>query len=321
MNTPKFWYSKSLLAYLLYPLSLFYRLGFYIDYYLKSKKIKRFEKPIISVGNLNIGGGGKTPSAIALGKILIENGYKVHFVSRGYKGNSITPTLVNKNELAHNVGDEPLLLSKIAPTWVGPNKVSSIKKAIENGADIILLDDGHQSHYIHKDLSIICVDSEMGFGNGMLIPAGPLREPKVFGFNRADIFFNIHGYNHNFPHDKSVFTLTAETKINSDLVGEKIVAFAGIAIPKKFNRSLKKMGLSILDFVSFSDHHFYSEEDIDHLFAIANRLNAKLCTTEKDWVRLPKQIREKVYYVDYRLTFEDSSAVLDLIKAKLKLSH
>jgi tetraacyldisaccharide-1-P 4'-kinase len=174
LNFPKFWQSRTLLSYILLPFSILYYFGFK----LRALITVPFKSPIpiICIGNINLGGSGKTPIALSVARFFIEKGKKVIFVSKGYKGRLIGPVKVEPSHTATDVGDEPLLLSKLADCIIAKCRKTGVKAAATEGADIIIMDDGMQNPTIYKDLSIIVVDGEIGFGNGFLLPAGPLRE-------------------------------------------------------------------------------------------------------------------------------------------------
>lgn len=187
------------------------------------KKPQYFQIPIISVGNIVCGGAGKTPTAIALGHLLQERGYKVHFVTRGYGGKEKGPLAVDLSfHKAWDVGDEPLLLAQCAPTWVAKKRSQGVQKAIENGAQLIILDDGHQTARLYKDISFVVIDLLQGFGNGCVIPAGPLREDLAEGIKRADGFIgigtgelNIHkGHHFTTPHPPQVAISPTRREVN-----------------------------------------------------------------------------------------------------------
>jgi tetraacyldisaccharide 4'-kinase len=190
MKTPFFWYQpQGFFSTLLGPLGWFYGKGGKLI--SAFKKPKRLQIPIISIGNIVCGGAGKTPTAIALMHLLTERGYKVHFVTRGHGGKERGPLAVDLSyHKAWDVGDEPLLLAQHAPTWVAKKRFEGVKKAIENGAQLIILDDGHQTN-LYKDVSLVVIDLLQGFGNECVIPAGPLRENLFEGLKRADGFIGV----------------------------------------------------------------------------------------------------------------------------------
>jgi len=195
VKTPSFWYKpRGALSTLLCPLGWLY--GGIGRVAVLFTKPHRFPIPIISVGNIVCGGSGKTPTAIALAQLLQTRGYTIHFVTRGYGGREQGSLLVDPS--AHrpfDVGDEPLLLTQHAPTWVAKKRAEGVTAAIDNGAQIVILDDGHQTKGIHKDISFVVVDLLQGFGNGCVLPAGPLRESLKSGLKRADVLFLLYAQN------------------------------------------------------------------------------------------------------------------------------
>ena len=191
MKTPNFWYNKSGILSLIFLLPSFIYILAITIYRILSKPYCS-NIPVVCIGNITAGGTGKTPAAIAITERLKGMGLKPQIVSRGYRGSEKGPLLVdNKIHNVNQVGDEPLLLSNYAPTWVSKKKVLGVKAAIQAGADIIILDDGFQNMSVHKDLSIVIADASLGFGNEHIIPAGPLREKFTSGIKRADILISI----------------------------------------------------------------------------------------------------------------------------------
>jgi tetraacyldisaccharide 4'-kinase len=285
--------------------------------------------PVICIGNLNAGGTGKTPTTIALIERLAQRGHtSVHIVSRGYGGKLSGPIRVDPaRHTAADVGDEPLLLTAFAATWVSRDRAAGVKAAEANGATAILLDDGFQNPSVTKSLSIIVVDAGIGFGNGRCIPAGPLREPVTTGLARADFLLSIGA-----PADQTRFTaqwgpkitppqLTGHhepIKMGMDWHGLRVLAFAGIGNPEKFFTTLRDQGAILAATVALDDHQPLSAALLQRLQAQAKSLHAQLVTTEKDAVRLPDALRSQVLTLPVRLQLNDWSP-LDAALAKLGL--
>ena len=238
-NTPSFWYPKDsdelpLKARILKPLSMLYACGFKIHQGLNTPQTT--EVPVVCIGNLSAGGTGKTPTCISFSKIVKEAGIakNPYFLMRGYGGAERGPLLVNPNKhTAWDVGDESLILAQHAPTIISADRVAGANLAAAQGADLVIMDDGLQNPGIHKDIKIIVVNGEMGFGNGLMMPAGPLREPLKNGLKKADAFFLIGedqtGACDLFPKDIPVFK--ASLKANKDKLppkNQKYIAFAGL---------------------------------------------------------------------------------------------
>ena len=191
LKAPKFWYKKNdtYLSNSLYPLSLLFRFGTKIRNFISRKSPSSI--PVICIGNIVVGGAGKTPVALKIGNLLKLNGYNPHFVSRGYGGVERSNVLVKEWHSAKSVGDESLLLAEVAPTWIGQDRNKSFILAKEKGADCIIMDDGFQNSALQKDFSIIVVNGEQGFGNKRVIPSGPLRESISSGISRANLVIVI----------------------------------------------------------------------------------------------------------------------------------
>ena len=318
LKAPKFWYLKkdSLLSNSLYPFSLLFRLGTKIRN-LASRE-RKSKLPIICVGNIVIGGAGKTPVSLKIGSMLKKAGYNPHFISKGYGGLEKNNTLVKDWHSPKSVGDEPLLLSEIAPTWIGIDRNKSFELASENGADCIVMDDGFQNPTLQKDFSIIVINAEQGFGNKRVIPSGPLRESINRGLSRTNLVITIGEISASVRNKipKHIPLIGANFKIKEDdwmLKGQKITAFAGIAYPEKFFNSLKLVKANVVDEISYSDHHIYSENDLLYLAEIANKNKSILVTTKKDMVRIPKNFRSLVKTIDGFIKLDDEKLLLEIL--------
>ena len=209
LKAPKFWYKKNdtYLSNSLYPLSLLFRFGTKIRNFVSRKSSTGI--PVICIGNIVVGGAGKTPVALKIGNLLKLNGYNPHFVSRGYGGVETSNVLVKEWHSAKSVGDESLLLAEVAPTWIGQDRNKSFILAKEKGADCIIMDDGFQDFSIKKDLNIICFNNIDAVGNGLMLPAGPLREP-LKNINEAQIVIINGKRNKNFENKIKSISRNAE---------------------------------------------------------------------------------------------------------------
>lgn len=326
MKAPRFWFKPphdfDLRAALLSPLGALY--GYATARRVGKAAVMRAKCPIICIGNINAGGTGKTPTTIALAQHLIYGGYDVHIVSRGYGGSLKGPTEVQPTRhLATQVGDEPLLLAAFARTWVSNDRGAGIKLAIDAGAQIILMDDGFQDPKVHKDLSLVIVDADKGFGNGKCIPAGPLREPVSAGLRRADAIFSIGDaaaqarFQHTWGTAISLPHITGQLdplETGMDWTSGRYIAFAGIGHPEKFFATLRGLGATILRSEALDDHQPLTSALMKRLKAEARQQNAQLVTTEKDAARLPRDFRMDVIALPVRLTMSDPTALDTLLK-------
>ncbi len=269
---------------------------------------------MICVGNISVGGAGKTPTAIALARMLVALGRSPHFLTRGYRGREAGPLRVDVERHDFKaVGDEPLLLARAAPTWVARDRAAGAKAAVAAGADCIVMDDGFQNPALVKDLSLVVVDGGYGFGNGRVLPAGPLREPIAAGMARADAVVLIGDDTAEArPHcaGKPVFEARiVPNAAGARFAGKKVVAFCGIGRPDKFFATLKGLGAELAEAIPFPDHHAFSESDIMLACEIASERGAVPVTTEKDFVRLPAEARRMVEALAIRVEWATPAAV------------
>jgi len=330
MQAPRFWRKSKWhpFALALAPLGWIY--GAETARRLRRGAWEKLSVPVICVGNINAGGTGKTPTVIALASLLAARGVAAHVVSRGYGGHVDGPLRVDEMvHVAADVGDEPLLMAAFAPTWVAKDRALGAKAAIAAGAEVILLDDGFQNPALHKALSFVVVDAAVGFGNGRVLPAGPLREPVAAGLKRADVVVSIGSekaqaaLGAHWPEIATLPRLHAALKplqMGMDWQGARVLAFAGIGRPEKFFSSLAREGAEIVAQHSFADHAPYSAAVLQRLLKEASALGAQLVTTEKDAARLPASFRPQVLAFPVRLEFADEGALEALLnKAGIEL--
>ena len=285
---------------------------------------ERAGAPVVCVGNFVAGGAGKTPAAIALARMLTADGRRVAFLSRGYGSPPrAEPLLVDANvHISRDVGDEPLLLARFAPCWVSADRLLSARRAIEAGANALILDDGLQNPSLAKDLAFAVVDGEVGFGNGLCVPAGPLRAPLAVQMAQVRALIVIGGDDAMTERvaasarGKLILraTLEPDAVASAPLIGREVVAFAGIARPQKFYATLKRIGAQIVSTRDFPDHHPFTQREIEALIEEAGRRGALLATTEKDRVRLTSSQAKTVVILPVSLRFETPKAVEPMLR-------
>ena len=318
IRTPKFWKEKwSVISLLLSPISLIYAL--ITQYRVRRKSVYEASIPVICVGNITVGGSGKTPVCLYLAEKLQEK--NPFFLSRGYGARSKFKGLVTADLTAESTGDEVQLLAETAPTVVNHNRSIGAKTAEASGAGLIIMDDGYQNPTLKKDVNIVVFDGSYGIGNGRIFPAGPLRESIETGLKRAQAVIIIGNDENNlqaeiaekFPQLRILKgTISADEKQLEELKDKRLLAFSGIAHPNKFYRTLRDNGLDVRGTKDFPDHHFYREKDLLQLEQEASIYSASLITTRKDYVRLNSMWQNKIKVLDINLHLSDEERFLNI---------
>jgi tetraacyldisaccharide 4'-kinase len=332
LEAPFWWYRrKGALASALAPVGRLY--GRLVEARAARVAPYRSLLPVICIGNFTAGGGGKTPTAIAVAALLAELGARPAFLTRGYGGASKGPVPVAKGQRAEEVGDEPLLLAEVAPTMVAADRAAGAVALEATEAAVIVMDDGFQNPSLAKDLSLVVVDATAGIGNGLIMPAGPLRAPLDAQMARASALIVI-GDGEKAASLTEAFTAQGKPVLKARTVPRQdrrwlgvlpVIGFAGIARPEKFFATLRNNGARLIDTRAFPDHHRYRERDARRLLKAAKEQNAMLVTTEKDFVRLADEEDTALGELKHRcrpfpiaVEFDDAAAVKDLLAAAIK---
>ncbi len=320
MRAPDFWRKGGLLPTLLSPLAALY--GQASGRRLQRGSGLRLPVPVVCVGNLVAGGAGKTPVALSLAEALRARGLRPFFLTRGYKGRLAGPLLVDAaSQDAEAVGDEPLLLAGQAPTVLSRDRPAGARLALAEGAEVLIMDDGFQNPSLVKDLSLLVVDAAYGFGNGRVMPAGPLREPLVQGLARADAVVLLGGGEAELDLSLPAGLPCLRARLApSGRIGDlgRVFAFAGIGRPEKFFASLRAAGAEVVGSLGFPDHHRYTARDLARLRRSAEAAGAGLITTEKDLLRLKREEREGIAVFPVAVVWEDRAALDALLDRLLE---
>jgi tetraacyldisaccharide 4'-kinase len=329
MREPSFWWGEaSLASALLAPLAAIYgavaqaRMG---------GRGRRAGAPVVCIGNLTVGGAGKTPTALAVARMLAATGERPVFLSRGYGGALAGPVWVDPaRHNAHDVGDEPLLLARTAPTIVARDRVKGA--AIAAGASVIVMDDGFHNPSLAKDFSVLVVDARRGIGNGRIIPAGPLRAPLDAQLSRAHALVVVGTSSRAAAvaaaaRARDIPVLQARLRPDAAFIaglggGARVLAFAGIGDPEKFFLTLADAGVALSARRSFPDHHRYTHGEAKALCEEAGRAGLVLVTTEKDLARLggadeAEELAAQARALPVTLAFEDEERFKSLLLERL----
>ena len=312
MRPPEFWGRDGMVPALLSPISA-------IVAEVAARRVRRpgwrAPVPVFCVGNAGVGGAGKTTVVLDLARRLLARGVAVHCLTRGYGGR--VDGVLRVDPARHGaalVGDEPLLLAAVAPTWVSRDRASSARAAVAAGAQALLMDDGLQNPGLAKTVSLLVIDGAVGFGNGRVLPAGPLRESAgsaaarcragvLIGEDRTGAAMAVTGL------PLLAASLAAERRLD----GERVFGFCGIARPTKFFDTLRQAGAAVVGSRGFADHHPFSAREIDSIMHESGRLEAKPITTAKDAVRLSAEVRARVDVLEIRLAWDDPSQIERLL--------
>ncbi|MDR1334262.1 MAG: tetraacyldisaccharide 4'-kinase [Holosporaceae bacterium] len=308
-RTPDFWYHRPSAVQRLFlkPIANIYS---YISTknYCGDYLYKNFQVKVIAVGGVTVGGSGKTLVVQSISKILQSQGKKVAVLSRGF--GRLSKEILRVNDEIHShleVGDEPLLLARSVPVYVGKDRAKTAQMAQTDGAEYLILDDGITQKYLKPDLKFLVIDEEQRFGNGEMFPLGPNR------LNFEKIKFDIDGIitlgrheNHRRIFDKNIPSFRGKVQTNFS-AKKKIIAFCGLGYPNKFFNSLGNCEEKII----FPDHYSFSNEDIEQLLRKAENTGAQLVTTEKDFMRISEKYRNKIISVGAFIVWETPPLVKD----------
>ena len=330
MRDPGFWWRKpGLASALLSPVAAIYGA---VATSRMMRGGKRVGVPVLCVGNFTLGGSGKTPAVITIAKMLQDAGERVFCLSRGYGGSIGGPTLVDAHaERAAEVGDEALLLARIAPTVVSRDRIAGADLARAQGATVVLMDDGLQNGSIAKDFTLAVIDGRRGLGNGKVFPAGPLRAPLAAQWEHCDALLVV---GEAIECGEVIAGAEARSKpaLNAKLVpdaaavtalaGKRVLAFAGIGDPEKFFSTLSAAGIDTPRHIAFPDHHRFTTEEAAHLVMQADEGGLELVTTEKDHARLMHDaglaaLCQRAHVLPVTLEFETPGEIKALLRGAL----
>ncbi|MGF0537114.1 tetraacyldisaccharide 4'-kinase [Agrobacterium sp. ES01] len=325
-EAPPFWWTRrGWQAIALLPLSFLY--GRVAGWRMGVKSRNSVPVPVICVGNFTVGGAGKTPTAAALAREAKARGLQPGILSRGYGGSLDVTTLVDADHhRAADVGDEPLLLAREAVTVVARRRIAGARMLVEQGVDLIIMDDGFQSNSLVTDFALIVIDSRRGIGNGHVVPGGPVRAPIGRQMRRLSAILKVGNgdaadklVRRASRSGKQVFVATLKPKDDEGLAGLGVLAFAGIGDPEKFYRTLSELNILIEDRQDFPDHHHLADDEIVDLLTRADAKGLQIVTTAKDMARLAHghgraaELAARCHVIDVDMIFDDPGAPSQII--------
>lgn len=323
-TAPRFWYvpHATFQQRLLAPFSLLTRYA----HRMRQSRIRPLtvSVPVICCGNLSVGGTGKTIVVRDLTQRLQARGHRPHILSRGYKARLKGPVRIDADIMtSRDAGDEPIMLARDAPVWIGRDRRQTALAAIGAGADCLIMDDGLQNPGLAKTLRIVIIDGAVGLGNRHVIPAGPLREDAERGLMNADAVILIGEDRTSLAAKIPPGNIILRAQLIPDtdlrrLQGQRVIAFAGIGRPSKFFSMLSDSGITASREISFPDHHDYSDRDCQRLIGLSQSAKMQLVTTAKDAVKLPSWFREQVHVIHVALKWDQPDAVERLLKQTWK---
>jgi len=325
MREPWFWHSHSItaktIAAALWPFSAAYDFGQRIRWRMTAPTTA--PAPTICIGNATLGGVGKTPFSIALYELLQEDDVHVQFLTRGYGGVESGPIKADPAiHSAAQIGDEPLLLARKGPTWIARDRRVGANAAAQDGADIIIMDDGYQNPTLQKTVNILLISADNPYGNGKVFPAGTLREPLARAQARADITVYV-GRNMKTSQnaaDNQGTPFAAWLEPDETPPPQRVLAFSGIGHPERFFELLRNRDFDVARTVSFPNHHPLSTQNLSALKSLARELNAAMITTEKDYVRIPSGQKENILTFPVRMKINQPTLLLDTIRTMIDQS-
>jgi tetraacyldisaccharide 4'-kinase len=331
MKAPRFWWrpSRGIAALALSPIGRLY--GRAAARRIRRPASYRSSLPVVCVGNFTVGGDGKTPMALAIAAIILADGKRPGFLTRGYGGSADAVLIDLARDDADDTGDEARLLAAVAPTAVSVDRIRGARLLEAAGIDVIIMDDGLQNPALGKDLSFVVVDAGVGLGNGLVTPAGPLRAPLPAQMALADVVVLVGEGNAELQ-VRSLAETAGKPMLRAKLQpvdaerwrGKCVHAFAGIGRPEKFFASLQSVGAEIVARSAFADHHRYTETEARQLIRSAELREALPVTTAKDHARLAGaggiigSLRDRAEVFDVRLEFAAPDALRPLLAEAIK---